>query len=113
MPARAKSFLNVLRPALGDEWCCQNLLDPNSPHQLRVLGLTGIAAMKVQMQVAELGEMVFNLQTVPGFQARLEALKTNDLTSAATGKTTSPKTISSAITDSLSRASRYTVLRMR
>ena len=74
--------LNVLRPALGDEWCRRNFLDPDSAHPLRVIGVSGMAAKKVQAQLVELGEMLFNLQAVPGFHARLEALKTKDLTSA-------------------------------
>lgn len=73
--------MQVLNQALGSKWVRRNLLDARSTHPFRSVGVTGTAAMKAQAQTAELGEMVFNLQTVPGFQGRLEALKTKDLTS--------------------------------
>jgi hypothetical protein len=73
--------MNVLKEALGSEWVRRNLVDASSTHPFRSVGVTGPEGMKAQAQTAELGEMVFNLQTVPGFEGRLEALKTNDLTS--------------------------------
>jgi len=73
--------MKVLNQSLGDDWVQRNLFDARSLHPLRVANVTGTAGMKAQARAAELGEMIFNLQAVPGFQARLETLKTNDLTS--------------------------------
>lgn len=73
--------MNVLSQALGSEWVQRNIIDASSSHPFRSVGVTGPEAMKAQKQTAELGEIVFNLQTVPGLEGRLEALKTDDLTS--------------------------------
>ena len=53
-----------------------------SQRQLQCVGLDGVDAKKAQMRVVALGEMIFNLQVVPGFHDWVIGLRSRDLTAA-------------------------------
>lgn len=74
--------ITVLRVSLGDSWCNEHLPSnvENSP-ELKWLG-TFSEQMKLYLLITSLGEMIFNLQDVPGFTARLKRFARVDLDSA-------------------------------
>ena len=73
----------VLRTFLPETWCDRHIPGgPDAHPRLRQEGENHLSRMKAQSWLVAFGEMIFNLQDVPGFDGRLERVVQADLESA-------------------------------
>ena len=71
---------NILREAMGDDWCQKHMFNAaNGRSQLPVVGLDGADAIKAQARAVQLGELIYNLQVVPGFHVWVRGMANRDL----------------------------------
>jgi hypothetical protein len=70
----------LLRAYVGDEWCDRNLAAAAAAEPyLTPKSTDAFEAMKIQARVVALGEMVFNLQHVPGGRERVARIARSSL----------------------------------
>lgn len=73
----------VIRATLGQKWINKRLgTTAGDSYVRRTDGIDGPRSYYHQDRVTDLGELLFNMQTVPGFESQLRKLRANSLESA-------------------------------